>query len=45
MVRGLDLFREHFKDYSGQYMLIGGAACSILMEEAGALSLMYVNVS
>jgi len=24
MVRGLELFREHFKNYSEQYMLIGG---------------------
>ena len=24
MVKGLELFREHFIDYAGQYMLIGG---------------------
>ena len=35
MVRGLDRFRKHFRAYSGQYTLIGGAACDLLMEEAG----------
>ena len=35
MVRGFDKFREHFRDYSGRYVLIGGAACDLLMEEAG----------
>ena len=35
MVKGLDVFREHFRDYSGQYVLIGGAACDLAMDEAG----------
>ncbi len=35
MVRGLDKFREQFRAYAGQYALIGGAACDLLMEEAG----------
>jgi hypothetical protein len=35
MVKGLELFREHFRSYSEQYMLIGGTACSIIMENAG----------
>jgi hypothetical protein len=35
MVRGLDRFREQFRAYAGQYVLIGGAACDLLMEEAG----------
>jgi len=35
MVKGLDKFREHFRAYSGQFVLIGGAACDLLMEEAG----------
>jgi hypothetical protein len=35
MVRGLDRFREQFQAYAGQYVLIGGAACDLLMEEAG----------
>lgn len=30
MVRGLDIFREYFKDFENQYVLIGGAACDIL---------------
>jgi len=35
MVRGLNKFREQFRTHAGQYVLIGGAACDILMEEAG----------
>lgn len=35
MVKGLDVFREHFREYSGQYVLIGGAACDLAMDEAG----------
>jgi len=34
MVRGLEIFREHFRDYAGQYMLIGGTACTVLMDAA-----------
>ena len=30
MVKGLDTFREFFKDFEEQYVLIGGAACDIL---------------
>ena len=30
MVRGIDVFREHFKGFENQYVLIGGAACDIL---------------
>lgn len=30
MVKGLDTFREYFKDFEEQYVLIGGAACDIL---------------
>lgn len=30
MVRGLDTFRNYFKDFKEQYVLIGGAACDIL---------------
>lgn len=32
MVRGLDAFREYFKGFEEQYVLIGGAACDILFE-------------
>lgn len=35
MVGGLSLFRDHFRDFSDRYVLIGGAACDIFMEEAG----------
>jgi hypothetical protein len=34
MVKGLGLFKEHFAAFSEQYVLIGGTACSILLEEA-----------
>jgi len=34
MVKGLDIFRDHFRDYAGQYMLIGGTACDVLLEAA-----------
>lgn len=35
MVRGLDTFREYFKDYAGNYVIIGGTACSELIEDEG----------
>ena len=35
MVRGLDKFREQFRAHAGQHVLIGGAACDLLMGEAG----------
>ena len=35
MVRGLELFREYFASYDGQYVLIGGTACDLAMEEVG----------
>ena len=35
MVRGLDKFRKQFSAHAAQYVLIGGTACDILMEEAG----------
>ena len=35
MVKGLAKFREQFRSHAGQYVLIGGAACDLLMEEAG----------
>lgn len=31
---GLEKFREYFKDYPDQYILIGGAACAISFREA-----------
>lgn len=35
MVRGLDKFKEHFQGYEAYYVLIGGTASSLAMEEAG----------
>lgn len=35
MVKGIDRFRAHFADHEHQYVLIGGAACELLMDEAG----------
>ena len=34
-MRGLNKFRKQFRAHSSQYLLIGGAACDLLMEEAG----------
>ncbi|MHB0869747.1 MAG: hypothetical protein ACYC5J_09880 [Chloroflexota bacterium] len=35
MVRGLEKFRAQLGAYADQYVLIGGAACDLLMDEAG----------
>ena len=35
MIKGLDKFREHFADFTGHYVLIGGAASDVVMDEAG----------
>jgi hypothetical protein len=35
MVRGLELFRDHFMAYAETYVLIGGAACEVLLDRAG----------
>ena len=35
MVRGLDLFREYFAGHTDQFVLIGGTAATLAMEEAG----------
>lgn len=35
MVEGLRRFAEHFAAFTNQYVLIGGTACSVLMEDAG----------
>lgn len=34
MVVGLETFKEHFKDYQDCYLIIGGTACDIILEEA-----------
>jgi hypothetical protein len=35
VVRGLTIFQDWFKDFEDQYVLIGGTAAWIFMEEAG----------
>lgn len=35
MVEGLARFRSHFADYTDQYILIGGTACTVAMESVG----------
>lgn len=35
MVRGLDRFKEYFKEYPHNYVIIGGTACDIIIDEAG----------
>ena len=35
MVKGLDKFREYFKEYSYSYVIIGGTACDIVIDAAG----------
>ena len=37
MVRGLNIFGEYFKDFSDNYVIIGGTACDILIEEAALI--------
>lgn len=34
-MRGIEKFRERFKDHEGEYVLIGGGACDLLFGEAG----------
>jgi len=35
MVKGLEKFREYFKDFNASYIIIGGTACDIAIDEAG----------
>lgn len=35
MVKGLDLFATHFRQYEDRYVFIGGTACTVLMKNAG----------
>ncbi|UBM61559.1 hypothetical protein LA303_09040 [Candidatus Sulfidibacterium hydrothermale] len=35
MVRGIEKFREYFKDFPNSYIIIGGTACDIIIEDAG----------
>ena len=34
MIKGLEISREAFREYSDSYILIGGAACNINLERA-----------
>jgi len=35
MVRGLEIFRQHFKDFTENYVIIGGTACDIIIDNIG----------
>jgi hypothetical protein len=35
MVKGIKIFKEHFKDFQDSYIIIGGTACDIILEDAG----------
>jgi len=35
MVKGLDVFTQHFKDYHEQFILIGGVACDLAFDLTG----------
>ena len=35
MIKGLDQFKKHFAEFAEHYVLIGGAASALVMEEAG----------
>ena len=35
MVIGLDVWQAHFRDFPDRYVLVGGVACDLLMDEAG----------
>ncbi len=34
MVNGIETFKKFFAEYKEQYVLIGGAACDIILEES-----------
>ena len=35
MVKGIDIFKKYFASDPENYVIIGGTACDILIEEAG----------
>ena len=35
MVNGIEAFRDYFAEYTDQYVIIGGFACDLLMEDGG----------
>lgn len=40
MVKGIDMFREYFEEFTEQYVLIGGSACDISFHDN--LSLIHI---
>lgn len=36
MIRGLDHFKDYFRQYSENFILVGGIATHLLLEEVGA---------
>lgn len=34
-INGLDRFAEHFKDFTDNYIIVGGTACSLALNDAG----------
>ena len=37
MVRGIDSFKEWFRGFESNFIVIGGTACDLLMGETGAV--------
>jgi hypothetical protein len=37
MVRGLDIFKKYFEAYPNNYVIIGGTACDMIINEAGLI--------
>jgi len=35
MVKGLDLFKKYFEQFPDNYIIIGGTACDIIINDAG----------
>jgi len=35
MVRGLDTFKKYFEQFTDSYVIIGGTACDIIIDQAG----------
>lgn len=44
MVKGIAIFKEYFRDFSGSYIIIGGTACDIVTEEAGFVPRATVDI-
>lgn len=45
MVRGLEIFRQHFKDFTDNYIIIGGTACDIIIDNIGILASIFLIIS